>query len=84
MKIAFTEGSLLITSSAPVSHLCIGTAADVEEVRGRAAHLIDHIEGAHGESRAAGDDAHRALEAHALQALRGWLCSGTSRPWVAS
>ncbi len=52
-------------------HVGIGAAADVEEVGGRAADLIDDVEGRHGEPGAVGDDADRPLETDVLEALLG-------------
>ena len=47
----------------------VGAAADVEEVGRLAADLVDHVERAHGETGAVGDDADRAVEADVLQVL---------------
>ena len=50
-------------------HVGVGAAADVEEVGGRAADLVDDVERAHGQAGAVGDDADRAVEPDVLQAL---------------
>ena len=50
-------------------HVGARPAADVEEVGGLAAHLIDDVERAHRQPGAVGDDAHRAVEADVLQIL---------------
>ena len=50
-------------------HVGVGAAADVEEVGGRAADLVDDVERRHGEPGAVGDDADRAVEADVLQVL---------------
>ena len=55
-------------------HVGVGAAADVEEVGGRAADLVDDVERAHRQPGAVGDDADRAVEADVLQVLlRGQL-----------
>ncbi len=41
----------------------VGAAADVQEVGGLATHLVDDVDGAHGQPGAVGDHADRALEA---------------------
>ena len=50
-------------------HVGVGAAADVEEVGGRAADLVDDVERAHRQAGAVGDDADRAVEADVLQVL---------------
>ena len=69
MRIAFTFWSKLMTSSAAAITSADGAAADVEEVGGGAADLVDDVERAHGQAGAVGDDADGALEADVLQAL---------------
>ena len=56
-------------------HVGVGAAADVEEVGGLAADLVDDVDGAHGETGAVGDDADVAVEPDVLQPLlvRGLL-----------
>ena len=75
MKIDFTFGSLLMTSSAFGHHVGVRAAADVEEVGRRAAHLVDDVDRAHRQPGAVGDDADVAVEPDVLQALvvRGLL-----------
>jgi hypothetical protein len=62
-------GSLLMTSSAPPSLVGVRAAADVEEVGGLAAGLVDDVERAHRQAGAVGDDADGPVEADVLQAL---------------
>src|SRR4051794_18458363 len=50
-------------------HVGAGAAADVEEVGGAAADLVDDVERAHGEAGAVGDDPDRAVEADVLEVL---------------
>ena len=50
-------------------HVGVGAAADVEEVGGLAADLVDDVERAHRQPGAVGDDADRAVEADVLQVL---------------
>ena len=50
-------------------HVGVGAAADVEEVGGGAADLVDDVERRHGEPGAVGDDADRPVEADVLQVL---------------
>ena len=50
-------------------HVGVGAAADVEEVGGAAADLVDDVERAHRQAGAVGDDADGAVEADVLQVL---------------
>ena len=50
-------------------HVGARTTADVEEVRGTAADLVDDVECAHRQPRAVGDDADLTFESDVLQAL---------------
>ena len=67
MKIDFTRGSLSMIVERLDELVGVGAAADVEEVGGRAADLVDDVERAHGEPGAVGDDADRAVEPDVLQ-----------------
>ena len=50
-------------------HVGVGAAADVEEVGGRATDLVDHVERAHRQAGAVGDDADGAVETDVLQVV---------------
>ena len=69
MKIDFTFGSLLMTSSAPAITSALAPPPMSRKLAGCAADLVDDVDGAHGEPGAVGDDADVAVEADVLQAL---------------
>ena len=50
-----------------------GAAADVEEVRGRAAGVLDHVHGGHGEAGAVDDAADLAVEPDIVEIVLGGL-----------
>src|SRR5512143_1656754 len=51
-------------------HVRVGAAADVEEVGGLAADLVDDVERGHGQPGTVGDDADRPLEPDVLEIMR--------------
>ena len=69
MKIDFTFGSLLMTSSAPAMTSALAPPPMSRKLAGLAADLVDDVERAHGQPGAVGDDADGAVEADVLQAL---------------
>ena len=69
MKMACTAGSLLMTSSAPAMTSALAPPPMSRKLAGDAAHLVDHVQGAHGQPGAVGDDADGAVQADVLQAL---------------
>ena len=69
MKIDFTLGVVVDDLERAGHDVGVGAAADVEEVGGLAADLVDDVERAHGQPGAVGDDADVAVEADVLQAL---------------
>ena len=69
MKIDRTLGVVVDHLEGAGHDVGVGAAADVEEVGGLAADLVDDVDGGHGQPGAVGDHADVALEPDVLQAL---------------
>ena len=69
MKIDRTLGSLLMTSRAPAITSAEAPPPMSRKLAGLAAHLVDDVDGRHGQAGAVGDDADEPVEPDVLQAL---------------